>query len=258
MGQTEDLKQSEARKAREAAFHDNRYSDDPRRVLSRFYEATHDSRRRFEELRDAVPAGSSVLELGCGVNAMSFALAERGCNCTAIDISAEAVRQTADLAAKRGVEVEAVVADAEATGLPDRSFDYVIGNSILHHLDVGAVAKEIDRILAPTGQALFVEPLGVNPLINWYRDRTPDMRTPDEHPLLPADMTTLALNGAFEVDVEFCTLTQLAVPCLEQLAPVKVGAELLSKSLARIDKILLGSRSPLRWLAWTAVIRVRR
>jgi hypothetical protein len=37
---------------------------------------------------------------------------------------------------------------------------------------------------APAGWALFSEPLGHNPLVNWYRNRTPEQRTEDEHPLL--------------------------------------------------------------------------
>lgn len=34
----------------------------------------------------------------------------------------------------------------------------------------------------------FSEPLGHNPIINWYRNRTPEMRTEDEHPLLIKDI----------------------------------------------------------------------
>jgi hypothetical protein len=47
-------------------------------------------------------------------------------------------------------------------------------------------------MIAPGREAqldgIFLEPLGHNPLINWYRRRTPQMRTEDEHPLLKSDL----------------------------------------------------------------------
>jgi hypothetical protein len=44
-----------------------------------------------------------------------------------------------------------------------------------------------------------MEPLGHNPLLNWYRARAPDLRTPDEHPLLARDLA-LAESCFDEVD----------------------------------------------------------
>ena len=37
--------------------------------------------------------------------------------------------------------------------------------------------------MKPSAGALFIEPLGHNPVINLYRRRTPEQRTVDEHPL---------------------------------------------------------------------------
>ena len=35
---------------------------------------------------------------------------------------------------------------------------------------------------------MFIEPLGHAPLVNWFRKLTPKLRTPDEKPLLAADL----------------------------------------------------------------------
>ncbi|MGF1600256.1 MAG: class I SAM-dependent methyltransferase [Acidimicrobiales bacterium] len=258
MAESAQLDLSHARKVREADFHDRRYNDDPRQTLNGFYRATSASRHRFDELLATIAPGARVLELGCGVTAASFDLAARGCHATAIDISSEAVRQTRQEAAERGVDVDAIVGDAEATGLPAAGFDHVIGNGIIHHLDLDAVAREIDRLLTPDGRALFAEPLGVNPLVNRYRDRTPELRTPDEHPLVPADVTTLELGGRFTVDLEFFTLTQLAVPLVERATSRDLPLGWCRIATRRVDRVLLDRRSPLRWLAWIAVVTMTR
>ena len=46
---------------------------------------------------------------------------------------------------------------------------------------------EIKRILKPGGELIFIEPLGTNPLINFYRKLTPKSRSLDEHPLVKLD-----------------------------------------------------------------------
>lgn len=80
------------------------------------------------------------------------------------------------------------VMDAENTTFTNSCFDLICGSSILHHLNVTKAYDEIRRILKPDGRAVFLEPLGHNPLINLYRKRTPTLRSPDEHPLLIKDL----------------------------------------------------------------------
>jgi ubiquinone/menaquinone biosynthesis C-methylase UbiE len=63
--------------------------------------------------------------------------------------------------------------NAEATTFPDNSFDLICGSSILHHLNLDKACAEIRRILRPDGGAVFIEPLGHNPLINMFRKLTP-------------------------------------------------------------------------------------
>jgi SAM-dependent methyltransferase len=68
----------------------------------------------------------------------------------------------------------------------------------------------IQRVLRPAGRAIFLEPMGHNPLINRFRQRTPEMRTPDEHPLLVRDFD-LAREYFRRVETRYFGLTTLGV-----------------------------------------------
>ena len=51
--------------------------------------------------------------------------------------------------------------------------------------------NEIDRVLKNTGEMVFYEPLGTNPIINFYRKLTPKSRSTDEHPFLEKDFNLI-------------------------------------------------------------------
>lgn len=176
---------------REQRFHDDAFSTDARAETWRFYRAVE---HLFAEYRRRVgegPAGRDVLEIGCGRGGCAFDLAARGDRVVAIDVSPVALGITAAIAAQRGVVVDTRRMDAQTLDFGDRCFDLVCGSGILHHVDLDAVASEVRRVLRPGGRAVFVEPLGHNPVINWYRHRTPQLRSPDERPLRLADLRTL-------------------------------------------------------------------
>src|SRR5262249_62001945 len=92
------------------------------------------------------------------------------------------------------VRIVFLCAAAESLPFADSSFDRVWGNAVLHHLDLGQAARELRRVLRPGGRAVFCEPWGGNPLLNWARARLPypgKSRTPDERPLRPRDLRPL-------------------------------------------------------------------
>jgi len=70
-----------------------------------------------------------------------------------------------------------VVMDAEATTFPDNTFDLIVEYGALHHLDYAKAMKELQRIVKPTGAILCIEALRHNPIIHFYRKRTPHLRT---------------------------------------------------------------------------------
>lgn len=150
---------------------------------------------RIEPLR-----GTRVLDLGCGIGNLTIELLARGAEVTALDLSPKMI-ETARQRVERfsgGGPVEWVVAPAEKTGLPDSSFDLVVGKWILHHADIGALAGEIHRVLRPAGRAIFIENSGTNPLLAFARKHVagragvPRLGTEDEHPLVESDYAQLA------------------------------------------------------------------
>jgi len=66
-----------------------------------------------------------------------------------------------------------LVRDAMKTPFPDRSFDVIYGNAVLHHLDSEACAPEIARLLAPGGVAVFREVQAGNIFLRLFRNLTP-------------------------------------------------------------------------------------
>ncbi len=187
--------QAAERIARERDFHNQRFADNSERETRtrRFYDAIAYG---FEEFRSRVTAASrarTVLEYGCGDEIMAFDLSHVARQVTGIDISDVAIQQAERIAAHRNLpNVNFHVDNAEDMHLADASVDVVVGSGIIHHLDIPKSVQELRRVLRPGGVAIFAEPLGHNPAVNWYRNRTPELRTPDEHPLLVKDLRYMA------------------------------------------------------------------
>jgi len=139
-------------------------------------------------------AGRRVLDLGCGYGETTTWLALSGAEVDAVDISPGMVEVSRRLAREKGVEerVRFHVAPGEALPFPDGAFSAVFGHDVLHHLDLERARDEILRVLAPGGIAVFAEPLGHNPVINLFRNLSPETRTPDEVPLRFADFPRLS------------------------------------------------------------------
>jgi len=126
-----------------------------------------------------------VLELGCGRGWLTKILATMGAEVWTFDISAEAVKESRLMTKRLNLQNRVHVDQMPAEKLTYDSgmFDIVVGNAILHHLDLIASIKEIKRVLKRGGSAYFMEPLGHNALLNLYRCITPELRTEDEKPL---------------------------------------------------------------------------
>ena len=241
---------------REQAFHDVAYSQATREHVWGFYKATRASRQAF---RDALAAeglnGKRVLEYGSGAAAQAFFLASHGARVTGIDISPVAVERGRLRVADDGLEdrVTFEVMDGESLRFDDQSFDLVCGVGILHHLDLDRACPEIARVLTPAGAAVFVEPLGHNPLINAYRRRTPELRTPDEHPLLVDDLEG-ARRYFGDARFEFFHLASLAaIPFRD-----RGGFGKLLSRLDAVDRRLFRLLPPLQRHAWMVVLRLRK
>jgi SAM-dependent methyltransferase len=138
--------------------------------------------------------GKAALDYGCGHGMAAVVMARRGAHATGFDLSPGYVREAGERARANGVEVRFVVADGEQLPFVDRSFDAVWGNAILHHLDLDRAGAELHRVLRPGGVAVFCEPWGGNPVLEFARRRLPypgKHRTRDERPLRSRDLAPL-------------------------------------------------------------------
>jgi SAM-dependent methyltransferase len=204
----------EQREQREQEFHDRVYGSGEYhdRPAAKFYTIAGSAYRFYEDqLWQAATEGADVLEYGCGDGSYAFELARRGARVTGIDISPVAIEQAREQAKREGVEESTTfeVMNCEDLTYADQSFDLICGGGILHHIDLDKGYAELNRTLRDDGVAAFLEPMGHNPLINLYRNRTPELRTEDEHPLLESDLADADLYFG-SVDATYFNLLSLA------------------------------------------------
>lgn len=238
---------------REREFHDHSYADGARERVGRFYAAAGGAVRGYRRSVEKAGRDADVLEFGCGPGGVVGYLKSTARSLVGIDVSPVAIEMARDWAS--GVAGDAPVRfetmNAEAMTFEDASFDLVCGSGILHHLDLEAGLVEVRRVLRPGGTGVFFEPMGHNPLIEWYRRRTPEMRSDDEHPLKMQDLKTI--RAAFpDTRVRFHALTTLAIVPLTRWS----WSKWLMRAGEAVDSVLL--RIPgVRRLAWIVVVEVR-
>jgi len=113
--------------------------------------------RRLEMIRRAVPAleGARVLDDGCGLGAYVLELHRRGALAFGLDYERERVIEAQR---RTGLAVFACAA-AEHLPYPDASFDVVISNEVIEHVDDDQAALlEMARVLKPGGRAVIFCP----------------------------------------------------------------------------------------------------
>ncbi|RSO41470.1 SAM-dependent methyltransferase [Streptomyces sp. WAC 06725] len=110
----------------------------------------------------AYPAGSRVLEAGCGVGAQTVHLAASspGAHITAVDISAASLARARDRLATRPHAATVHWQQADLTDLPypDASFDHLFVCFVLEHLpDPAQALTGLRRVLRPGGSITVIE-----------------------------------------------------------------------------------------------------
>jgi ubiquinone/menaquinone biosynthesis C-methylase UbiE len=146
----------------------------------KFYSITHSSFAWRDSLLYRDIRGAVALDYCCGNGEVAVEMARRGAKkVIGIDISAVAIQNAKELAEIHGFEksCEFFVMDAEKTEFPADTFDIIHEYGALHHLELSAAFSELARILKPNGKVICTEALRHNPLIHWYRTRTPHLRT---------------------------------------------------------------------------------
>lgn len=254
------------RKAREAAFHDQRERlrhtapDEYARITRnhRFYSANRASKAFMDAwLRQHCAPGRRALDYCCGTGLNTLFMARCGADVVGIDISSESVQAArARLADEQLCERSRfVVTDAERTAFGDRTFDVILCNGVLHHLDSGAAFAELSRILKTGGSVFCVEALAHNPVFQLYRCLTPHMRTAWEREhILSRQKIALAQRHFYSVETHFFHLAGLlAVPFRRQPGLF----DRLLALLDGVDRVLL-SLPGLRWWSWQCLFVLTR
>ncbi len=132
--------------------------------------AERESRRLFDQAATltqilhadtAYPAGSAVLEAGCGVGAQTVILAANspGARIVSVDVSERSLGAARTLAAAEGFRNVAFVrADIESLPFPAASFDHVFVCFVLEHLaDPVAALLRLKAVLKPGGTVTVIE-----------------------------------------------------------------------------------------------------
>ena len=122
-----------------------------------------DRRGRFLVEAARLGPGVRCLELGSGTGVFTARLVESGCDLIALELSdalAERCREHV------GDRAEVVVGNAETgEGLEGRTFDAIVGVSVLHHVDVELCFRNTFSRLCAGGRFAFSEPNMANPQV---------------------------------------------------------------------------------------------
>jgi len=202
-----------------------------------------------KEINKFVNNESTIIEIGCGLDETLFSSLNGCIKRNAIDISEVAINEQNIKAKKANVNINYFVMDAHKLNFNDSTFDLVFGTSILHHLNLEKALPEFWRILKPNGKLIFVEPLGTNPLINKFRNKTPELRTADEKPF---DLNDLQLvKSTFNsVNFTFFDLLTLALPVLFNS---NINKHLISV-FRKLDSIIFTVLPFIKYYSWQVLI----
>jgi SAM-dependent methyltransferase len=129
-----------------------RASDDYfREIEERRYATHYNLVDLFTKLRGS---HGKLLEVGCGIGVDSIRLARCGFDVTAVDLTESALQVAKEFAARRDVNINFQLGNAEGLDFPDETFDAVYSFGVLHHTpDIEQAVAEVRRVLKPHGTA---------------------------------------------------------------------------------------------------------
>jgi ubiquinone/menaquinone biosynthesis C-methylase UbiE len=106
-----------------------------------------------------VPKSGRILEVGCGSGGFLVAAAHAGCAIEGVDIALRWLALARRRLADHGLNAPLIAASAESLPWPDGSFDTVVADSVLEHLERPYEAiKEWARVLRPGGRLVVWSP----------------------------------------------------------------------------------------------------
>ena len=237
---------------REKEFHDKLQSKSQGRFENIFYKAILNAWEDFYNFLQINSKNSEILDYGCGVGpVIEKVIKFNPKKITGIDISDVSISKAREKLNNYNTKIDLIVDNCEATKFSKNEFDIVYGLGILHHLQFSKCIDEISRILKPDGKLLFIEPLGTNPIINFYRFLTPKSRSRDEHPLVFKDFEMI--KSKFKsVNIKYYGFLTLVFFPFYSSSKSKIF-----KVLVKLDQLLFKIKI-FRFFAWSVLISARK
>lgn len=241
----------ELRLQKEKEYHNKLFGEGlGRKNVAKYYSITQSSANLYKELLRCHCGNKKVLECGIGMGGYIKFLLECGANVTGIDLSESAIEN-----AKKTFNnyptyrVNFYLMNVETLEFENDSFDLICGTGILHHLDIEKAFKGIERTLKINGIVVFKEPLGYNPIINFYRKLTPLYRTEDEHPLIIKDLK-IAESYFSKIDLYYFNLFSILSVLFNKTRHFKPVLNLLEQ----LDKFIFRLFPVMQKYAWQIII----
>jgi len=174
------------------------------------------------------PPQHTLLSYGCGQGVHALRYTHLGYRVNGFDISDGNIGIAQMLAKKYGYENQATFTaqPAEDLDYPSESFDIIVGENILHHVDLERSIPEMHRILKPGGCAIFKDSVQTpirdrfrrNPPVTWIHPIGVKNRvrgshyhdTGDERPLNEADFQIMRRSFPNMEFVQFRVLSVLS------------------------------------------------
>jgi SAM-dependent methyltransferase len=152
----------------------------------------------FLETECGLSPYSQVADLGSGTGILSRLFLDYGCEVTGVEPNAE-MRAAGEQQLAGYHRFSSVEGSAEATGLPEHSFDLAAAGQSFHWFDPVAARREFRRILRPPRWVALIwnQRLATDPFLAGYAEllerHAPDYKAADQRPV-----DAPALNAFFE------------------------------------------------------------
>ena len=237
---------------REKEFHNKLQSNPKGRFENIFYKAIGHAWLDYYDNLNFLSRNSDILDYGCGVGpTIEKVINYNPKKITGIDISDISIDKAKEKFKNSDIKIELLVDNCEKTKFANNQFDLVYGLGILHHLEFSKCIDEISRILKTNGSLLFIEPLGTNPIINFYRFLTPGSRSKDEHPLTFKDFDLIKEKFKSVSIKYYGFMTLVFFPFY------KSTKSRIFKALIKFDQLLFKIKF-FRLFAWSVLITAKK